>query len=215
MWPTLDSMSSSTEVLDLDQDPDEGIEEHTPSRWPFAEMLVSSIIGLVASLVLSIDAIILAQNPDADLSCNISDKISCGAVGATWQANLFGWPNAFLGLMAEPVVITVAILGLSRVRFPRGFLLTAQFVYTLGFAFALWLFYQSYFNIRYLCPWCLLVTVTTLLVWTSMTRVNIEAGNFGEGVRRKLTPALNYNADIFGSILLIAVMTAMVVYNYT
>lgn len=208
-------MTSSAEAVDLDQDPEEWPVEHTPSRWPFAEMLVSSLIGLFASLVLSIDAIILAENPDADLSCNINAQISCGAVGATWQANLFGWPNAFLGLIAEPVVITVAILGLSRVRFPRAFLLTAQFVYTLGFIFAMWLFYQSYFNINALCPWCLLVTVTTILVWTSMTRVNIEAGNFGEGVRRKLTPALNYNADVFGSILLIAVLAAMVVYNYT
>ena len=47
-----------------------------------------------------------------------------------------------------------------------------------------------------------------------MTRVNIEAGNFGDGVRRKLEPALSYNADIFGSILLIAILAAMVVYNY-
>ncbi len=211
------TMTSSPDLSDVAPQSDEDMASSSarpPSRWPFGEMLVSSLIGLFASFVLSVDAIILAANPDAELSCNINSQISCGAVGTTWQANLFGWPNAFLGLVAEPVVITVAILGLARVRFPRWFLLTAQFVYTLGFIFALWLFYQSYFNIHALCPWCLLVTVTTILVWTSMTRVNIEAGNFGDGVRRKLEPALSYNADIFGSILLIAILAAMVVYNY-
>ena len=34
----------------------------------FTEMLVSSVIGLIASLVLSIDAIALAKDPAADLS---------------------------------------------------------------------------------------------------------------------------------------------------
>lgn len=213
----MDPMTSSPDLSDVSDDAvdDEATTTpRTPSRWPFGEMLVSSVISLIASFVLSVDALILAANPDAELSCNISAKISCGAVGASWQANLFGWPNAFLGLIAEPVVITIAILGLSRVRFPRWFLLTAQFVYTLGLIFALWLFYQSYFHIFAMCPWCLLVTATTILVWTSMTRINIEAGNFGEGVRRKLQPALDYNADVFGSILLIAILGAMVVYRY-
>jgi uncharacterized membrane protein len=206
-------MTTSAAEIDVDPDPDDAV-ARTPKRWPYGEMLVSSLLSLLASFVLSVDAILLAANPDADLSCNISSSISCGAVGSSWQANLFGWPNAFLGLIAEPVVITVAILGLAGMRFPRWFLLAAQFVYTLGLIFALWLFYQSYFNINAMCPWCLLVTATTILVWTSMTRINIEAGNFGEGVRRKLAPALSYNADIIGSVLLIAVLGAMVVYRY-
>lgn len=206
-------MTTSAAEVELDPDPDDA-PDYRPKRWPYGEMLVSSALSLLASFVLSVDAIILAANPDADLSCNISASISCGAVGSSWQANLFGWPNAFLGLIAEPVVITIAILGLAGMRFPRWFLLTAQFVYTLGLIFALWLFYQSYFNINAMCPWCLLVTATTILVWTSMTRINIEAGNFGTGVRRSLTPALNYNADIYGSILLIAVLGAMVILKY-
>lgn len=214
LCPTLDPMTTSAAEIDLDQDPDDDAPAYTPRRWPYGEMLVSSLLSLLASFVLSVDAIILADNPDANLSCNISSQISCGAVAASEQANLFGWPNAFLGLIAEPVVITIAILGLAGTRFPRWFLLAAQFVYTLGLIFALWLFYQSYFNINAMCPWCLLVTATTILVWTSMTRINIEAGNFGEGVRRALTPPLNYNADIIGSVLLIAVLGAMVVYRY-
>ncbi|WP_240777607.1 vitamin K epoxide reductase family protein [Nonomuraea basaltis] len=50
----------------------------------------------------------LAADPGADLSCNINSVVSCGAVGSSWQAHLFGFPNAFLGLVAEPVVITIA-----------------------------------------------------------------------------------------------------------
>ena len=140
-------------------------------------MLVSALLSLTASFVLSVDAIILAADPKAALACNINAVISCGTVGISWQASLFGFPNAFLGLIAEPVVITIAIASLGGVRFPRWFMLSAQIVYTLGLVFAYWLFFQAYFVIGALCPWCLLVTLSTTLVFTSLTHVNIRDGN--------------------------------------
>jgi uncharacterized membrane protein len=147
------------------------------NRWIFATMLVSAAISLTASFVLSVDAILLAANPHAQLACNINAVLSCGTVGASWQASLFGFPNAFLGLVAEPVVITIAVASLGGVRFPRWFMLSAQVVYTLGVIFAYWLFFQAYFVIGALCPWCLLVTLSTTLVFTSLTHVNIRDGN--------------------------------------
>lgn len=183
-------------------------------RGAFIEMLVSSILGLTASLVLSIDAVKLAADPLADLSCNLSSTISCGKVGVTWQANLLGFPNAFLGLIAEPVVITVAVAALGGSRFRRGFMLAAQAVYSIGLLFAYWLFYQAYFQIHALCPWCLLITITTTLVFTSMTRVNILEGNFGEAARAKLERPLRLGADTAGAVLVLAVLAAMVVYRY-
>lgn len=147
------------------------------NRWIFASMLIGAIGSLIAAFVLSIDAIELAKNSHAILSCNVNAVISCGTVNSHPSAFLFGFPNSFLGLVTEPVVITVAIAGLAGVRFPRAFLFMAQIGYTLGLGLALWLFYTSYAVIGALCPWCLLVTVTTLFVWFAMTRYNIREGN--------------------------------------
>ena len=153
--------------------------------WLFATMLASAFLSLIASFVLSVDAVALAANPNTALSCNINATISCGTVATSWQASVFGFPNAFLGLIAEPVVITIAVASLAGVRFPRGFMLAAQTVYTLGFAFAYWLFYEAVFNIGALCPWCLLVTVSTTGVFASLTRHNIAHNNL------HLPPRLN------------------------
>lgn len=180
----------------------------------FLEMLVSSILGLVASLVLSIDAVKLAADPFADLSCNITSTISCATVGLSEQANLLGFPNAFLGLISEPVVITLAVAALGGVRFPRWFMLSAQVVYSIGLAFAYWLFYQAYFVIGALCPWCMLITVTTTLVFASMTRINILEGNFGAATRRRLERPLRLGMDLAGVLLTFAVIAAMVLYRY-
>src|SRR6185436_9639990 len=92
-------------------------------------------------------------------------------------AHLFGFPNAFLGLVANTVMITVAVAGLAGVRFPRGFMFAAQVVYSLGVVFAYWLLYQAVVNIGALCPWCLLVTVSTTLVFATLTHVNIRDDN--------------------------------------
>jgi uncharacterized membrane protein len=145
--------------------------------WIFSTMLASACLSLLASFVLSVDAIALAKDPHASLACNINSRISCGTVGISWQAHLFGFPNAYLGLLAEPVVITIAVASLAKVRFPRGFMLAAQVIYTLGVIFAYWLFFQALFVIGALCPWCLLVTLSTTLVFTSLTHVNLRDNN--------------------------------------
>lgn len=145
--------------------------------WIFGTMLLSAVLSLVASFVLSVDAIELAADPNAQLACNISATLSCGTVGAAWQASVFGFPNAFLGLIAEPVVITIAVAGLAGVRFPRWFMFTAQTIYALGLVFAYWLFHQSMFVIGALCPWCLLVTLSTTLVFATLLHYNLRENN--------------------------------------
>lgn len=147
------------------------------NQFLFATMLLSAFISLYAAFVLSVDAVILAANPDTTLSCDLNSVVSCGTVGKSWQAELFGFPNAFLGLMCEPVVITIAVAGLSGVKFKRWFMFTAQFVYLLGLIFAYWLFYQSSFVIGALCPYCMLITLGTTLVFFTLLHYNIRENN--------------------------------------
>jgi uncharacterized membrane protein len=174
------------------------------------------MLGLVASLVLSIDAVVLAADPNAGLSCNISETISCAKVGVSWQANLLGFPNAFLGLIAEPVVITIAVAGLGGVRFPRWFMNSAMAVYAVGLGFAYWLFFQAYFVIGAMCPWCLLVTATTTTVFASLLRVNLSDNTFGLSPRayERARYLLRIGVDIWATVLIITVLAAMVIARY-
>ena len=146
-------------------------------RWIFLSMLIGAVLSLVAAFVLSVESLELARNPNATLSCSINVVVNCATVAKTWQANLLGFPNSFFGMVAEPVVITVAIAGLAGVKFPRRFMYVAEIFYTFGLLFALWLLYESFFVIQVLCPWCLLVTATTLFVWFAITRYNIREEN--------------------------------------
>lgn len=138
------------------------------------EMAVSGVVGLIASFVLSIEAWHLAGDSTRTFACDVSSVLSCSTVAQTPQARVLGFPNAFLGILFESVVLAVSVAILAGVRFPRWYMWGVQALYTIGLAFALWLFTQSYFVIHVLCPWCLLITVTTTLVWAGLTRLNIR-----------------------------------------
>lgn len=146
-------------------------------RWIFASMLVGAVISLTAAFNLSVEAVRLAADPSVKLACSINNVINCATVAKTSYAELFGFPNAFIGMMAESVVITVAVAGLSGVKFPRPFMFAAQIGYTGGFLFALFLTMISVFIIGTMCPWCLTVTLATIFVFFSMTRYNIREEN--------------------------------------
>lgn len=180
------------------------------NRWIFASMLVGSVASLIASFVLSVEAVELAKNPDAALACNFNLILNCATVGNHESAHLFGFPNSFLGLIAEPIVITVAIAGLAGVKFPRPFMAVAQFFYTLGFVFALYLLYMSYFVIGALCPWCLLVTLTTTLVWFAITRYNIRENNLylSKSLHKK---ARNFIERDFDKLLMWTIIVGVVI----
>lgn len=190
--------------------------KRSDNYWIFASMLIGSLLSLLASFVLSVESIELAKNSDTKLSCDVSSVISCSTVNSHPSAKLFGFPNAFLGLMAEPVVITVAIAGLSGVKFGRKFMFAAQIGYTLGFIFAYYLLYMSYFVIGALCPWCLLVTLTTTLVWFAITRYNIRENNLylPEKPQQKLRSFIEKDYDKLAMVVLIVVVVFAILIKY-
>ncbi|MDO8145825.1 MULTISPECIES: vitamin K epoxide reductase family protein [Isoptericola] len=184
--------------------------------WVFAGMLFSALISLTASLVLSIDAVKLAGDPGTELACDINSVLSCGSVALSWQAQLLGFPNAFLGLIAEPVVITIAVAGLGGVQFPRWFMAAAQGVYTIGLLFAYWLFAQSYFVIHALCPWCLLVTLSTTVVFMTLLHWNVMQDNLylPRRVQRWAVSMIRIDADVYLTAAWIVLLVAAVLLRY-
>ena len=187
------------------------------NRWIFASMLVGALLSLLASFVLSAESIELAKNPDAQLSCSVSIVLNCATVAKHPTASMFGFPNSFLGLMAEPVVITVAIAGLAGVAFGRRFMFAAQIGYTLGFIYAWYLFYISFFIIQALCLWCLLVTLTTTFVFFAMTRYNLRENNLylSKHVASKLKRWVekDYDKLVLGSMIVLAVAAIFIKYG--
>ncbi len=179
-------------------------------------MLIGAILSLIAAFVLSVESYHLAKNPNAELSCSINVVVNCATVAKHPSAEMLGFPNSYLGLIAEAVVITVAIAGLAGIKFPRKFMFWAQLGYTAGLIYALVLFYISMFIIQALCPWCLLVTASTIFVWFAITRYNIRENNLylPKKVQKAATKFIDRDYDKLALGIVIAVLIAAIFIKY-
>ena len=205
-------MSASPEAEDLLPSYETKSARRSWRRRTSVEMVISGFIGLVTSFVLSIEAWQLAADSSARFGCDISSVLSCSAVAQTWQARILGFPNAFLGIFFEAVVLAISVALCAGVRFPRWYVLGTNLLYTVALFFAFWLFSQSYFVIQVLCPWCLLITLTTTLVFAGLTRINVRDGVIPapQGLRRAVAQGLDW--ALWG--LIIFGVVAMVVAKY-
>lgn len=157
-----------------------GTKKEAHSRnWLFGTMLTFGITGLIASFTLAVEEFALLKDPNTVLSCSFNLVLNCATVMKTWQASVFGFPNMFIGLMGFPMVIMIALLGLSKVKFPRWFLIGAEIGYVIFTIFAYWLFFSSVYVIQVLCPWCLVVTFSMTMLTATITHYNLQQNTFG------------------------------------
>lgn len=186
------------------------------NRWIFIIILIASCLSLVAAFVLSIEAIELIKNPDAQLGCSVNIIINCTTVAKSSFASMFGFPNSFIGLITEPIFIVIAIALLTGVKFPRKFMFSTQLLATMAFIFAYHLFFISTFVIHALCPWCLLVMLLTTVVFFAITRYNIRESNLY--LSKKLSTCANdfikKDYDKFALALTIFIIAAIIVIKY-
>lgn len=140
-------------------------------------MAFFALAGLVSAFVLSVEKLELLKNPDAVLSCSVNIWLNCASVMKTWQSQVFGFPNSYIGLICYPIVLAVAIGKLTGAKYSRIYMLIFQIGTLLGLIFAYWLFFQSVLVVQVLCPWCLVVTVSTTLIFESLLRYNILENN--------------------------------------
>jgi uncharacterized membrane protein len=159
-------------------------------RASFWVLLAFAIAALIAAFVLTIEKLHLLQNPDAVLSCSINLVLNCSTVMQTWQSSVFfGIPNMYIGLLAFPVLITVAVASLfGGASYNKGFLRTLNSGVLLGTVFSYWLFFQSLYAIQVLCPWCLVVTFSCTMMLAATTNIALRENiwNFNKKTNEKV-----------------------------
>ncbi|MDB5176938.1 MAG: hypothetical protein JWN75_606 [Candidatus Saccharibacteria bacterium] len=186
------------------------------NRWTFIVMLAFGITGLIAAFILAVEEFQLLKNPNTILSCSINLVLNCGAVMKTPQAAAFGFPNMFIGLMGFPIVITIAILGLSQVKLPKWFLIGANIGYVFWTLFAYWLFFSSVYVIQVLCPWCLVVTFSMTMLSASITHYNLKNHTFdlSKSLYKKIDQFIAKDYDKLAVAAWVVLLVALVIAKF-
>ena len=145
--------------------------------------VIFSIVGFAASAALVAERLAIYKDSWHRTSCDINAWLSCGTVMRTPQAELFGFPNPFIGIVAYAVVIAVAVGVLAGARYAGWFWWLLWLGIAAGSVFTLWLWWQTTFHINALCLYCMIVwcAQTLLLAHTTarMRRAGLIASSRG------------------------------------
>lgn len=140
-------------------------------------LVIGGFIGLLMSLIITIEKIHLLKDPSFVPECSINPIISCGNIMKSKQAELFGFPNPLIGLMAYPVVITFGMAMLAGAKFKRWFWLGLNIGSALGALFCMWLFHEAVYEIGSLCLYCIGAWTVTIPIFLYTTVWNIKYGH--------------------------------------
>ena len=137
-----------------------------------------------------------------------------GGVAESWQAEFIkfaglSFPNAFFGIAAESVFVTIAVIGLSKVVVPRWFALCTWLGGLAALAYAYWLFIQSMFVIRALCPWCLGLMFATTIQFMALSHATVSVQRMpakSNGLRKYYRLNFDLMVDVVWIIALIVLI---------
>ena len=178
-------------------------------------MLLASVAALAVSFVLSAETLELARHPDQTLSCDVNAVLSCSTVAQSWQAEIvrFGglsYPNAFFGIAAESVFVTIAVLGLARVDVPKWFGACTWFGGLAALCYSYWLTSQSLFVIEALCPWCLALMFATTIQFMALSHATVTVRSLPSPRARRLLDYYRLNYDLMADAVWIMALVALI-----
>lgn len=178
-------------------------------------LLVGGLVGLVASAVLLVERIRLAEDSGYVPTCSINPVLSCGNVMESAQASLLGFPNPVIGVAAFPVVLATGAALLAGGRLARWYWLGLQAGVTLAAAFVAWLVFQSLYRIGALCPYCMVVWAVVIPLFWYVTARNLAAGVLGSGGGRAAGGLLDWRGPlVFGSFLVVVLLVLERFWSY-
>jgi protein-disulfide isomerase/uncharacterized membrane protein len=150
-------------------------------RFPFALLLVPTLIGTFATGFLTYRHIVLASNAGTvgqSFLCRSSGIIDCDSILLTDYAVLFGFvPSAALGLMGFVFVLWCILNALfnQRIRRISWAMLVLYFFAAIGFS---WYYvYIMIFEVDFICTWCLVAHVVNLFSLITVLVISIQKRN--------------------------------------
>jgi uncharacterized membrane protein len=149
-------------------------------------VLIAGVVGLIASVTLTVEKIRTLTDAFYVPSCNLNPVLSCGSVMATPQASVLGFPNPLIGIAGFAVVTVSGVLAVAKVRLPQWYWIGLTIGTLIGAAFVHWLIFISLYRIDALCPYCMVVwaiTVPLLVVLASVVLRSLRPDGAGPVAR--------------------------------
>ena len=195
-------------------DTPETVATPTANRALAVLLLVGGAVGLTAAFSLVLEKIALLTDANYTPTCSLNPVLNCGSVMKTPQAELFGFPNPLLGVVAFPVLIATGAILLAGARPARWYWLGLQAGVTLGMVFVGWLIFQSLYRIGALCPYCMAVWAVVVPMFWYVSLRNATAGVLGGRVAGSPVVRVLRDWHLFGLMVLILIVVGLILEQF-
>lgn len=177
-------------------------------------LAIGGLLGLVAAFLQTIEKLVLIENKDAILPCNISDVFSCSVVLSAPQSSLFGFPNSLICLIIFTIFATVGAVGLVGSELLRRVNYVAQGLAIFMLLFALWFLLTSTYVIEAVCIFCLICLVGLLLINAALWRLNFSDMSPRSHLKNILAKVTQRNIDIFVWVSIAVILMTLILMKF-
>jgi uncharacterized membrane protein len=165
-----------------------------------------SAIGLISSLIQTIERISYALHPKIALTCDINAIFSCSNVFDAWQSSVFGFSNSLVCMMFFALTAGVALAGATGSEISRALRYIFHFFALFFLGFGAWYLWQSTYAIGYICVFCLACYAAVITINWAWFRLNYKQLPLKKASANKLERFVANGGDVF-----IAALWAMII----
>src|SRR3990167_9379994 len=128
-------------------------------------LTVGGLAGAVAMTWQATERIAMLKNPGKILSCNLNPIVDCGVVLGHRLSALFGFPNAFIGMIVFAALALSGVLLLTGNKPNQKFKNVIFGLSVVLLLFSLWFFGTSLYVICIICIFCVVGWVVSVPIF--------------------------------------------------
>lgn len=159
---------------------------------------IGGFVGLVAMTWQASERIHMLKNPGIGLSCTLNPVVDCGGVLGNHLSAIFGFPNAFLGIIFFAILTACGLLLWSGGKFTGWFRHFVMGVSAVLMAFSVWFFGVSLYILGKICIFCVFGWVASVpIFWYGLVYyLQSSTKKLSKRSERFLTFAVKHHVDV-------------------
>lgn len=111
------------------------------------------------------ERVAMLKNPTATLSCNLNPIVDCGTVLGNKLSALFGFPNAFIGMIVFAMLALSGLFMLLGTKPNKAYRNIVMLLSTILLGFSVWFFTVSLYVIGKVCIFCVVGWIVSIPIF--------------------------------------------------
>ncbi len=173
-----------------------------------------SAVGLVASLLQTIERINYALHPKVALMCDLNAVFSCSSVFDAWQSRVFGFSNSLVCMIFFATTLGLGLVAATGSEINRRLQHVFHFFSVFFLGFGAWYLWQSTYRIGFVCIFCLFCYSAVIVMNWAWFRVYYQQTVPRVSSKAKLVRFVDAGGDVLVAFMWVLAIASMILFHF-